>query len=340
MISLLFSLITTVFGFCSVASKEKYSPANTEALKFMSNQGLAYWYTDRYGNLDSAKSDLQSFIQRCDDTPVVVVYGIPGKDCSAGESSSGFNTPDTYEQFIKNLVETITPDTLVVLEPDAAALSIDNCGSDKYPGYLKKAIELIPNAYLDVGHWVSPIKVKQLGLDVKKLKGFSLNLSNYRSNQEMESLCRELISENQKCLIDTSRNNNGPSPYNTWCNYNGAGIGKTGKGEGIIEAYIWIKPAIELDGNCYDSIDSYHSNLGAGARDMQWFEILWNQGAYKDNQPIQEPRPAPQPQPQPAPQPQPQPQPAPAPQPQPQPQPQPAPIRSQYSEIKICRSDI
>jgi len=284
MIKLLITLLlssTVSAGFCSASSKEKYNPS-TPALEFMSNQGLAYWYTDRSGTLESSKNDLANFVSKCSDPPVIVVYGIPGKDCVSGESSSGFNTPDSYETFIKNLVDTVPSNSLIILEPDAIALSIDNCGKDTYPKYLETAIRLIPNAYVDVGHWVSPDKVKQLikGIDSKKLKGFSLNLSNYRSNEEMKKLCESLVEGDQKCLIDTSRNNNGPSPESTWCNYKGAGIGKTGPGEGIIEAYIWIKPAIELDGNCQGSKESYQSTLGAGSKDIEWFNILWSQGFY------------------------------------------------------------
>ncbi len=272
------SIASVMADMCSIASQDKYSKYNTPETDIMAKQPLAYWYTDRSGTLESAKQDLSSFITRCgDSTPVVVVYGIPGKDCSAKESQSGFNTPETYETFIRNLVETITPSTLVILEPDAVALSIDNCGAGVYPKYLSMALSAIPNAYLDVGHWVSPEKVKQLGL---KSKGFSLNLSNYRSNTEMASLCSKLISPGQKCLIDTSRNHNGASVQGTWCNYKGAGIGKAGPGDGDVEAYIWIKPAIELDGNCYGNQDSYTSNLGAGSPDLEWFKILWNQGYY------------------------------------------------------------
>lgn len=311
MIKLLITLLlssTAAAGFCSASSKEKYNPT-TPALEFMSNQGLAYWYTDRSGTLESAKSELSNFVNKCgSETPVIVVYGIPGKDCAGGESSSGFNNPSSYETFIKNLVDTVPSNSLIILEPDAASLSVDNkCGKDTYPKYLETAIRLIPNAYVDVGHWVSPDKVKELlrNIDAKKLKGFSLNLSNYRSNEEMKRLCESLIEGDQKCLIDTSRNNNGPSPSSTWCNYKGAGIGQTGPGEGIIEAYIWIKPAIELDGNCYGSSESYQSNLGAGSKDIEWFNILWSQGFYANKQ-LPGPEPQPQPQPQPAPVPSPQ----------------------------------
>jgi hypothetical protein len=80
-----------------------------------------------------------------------------------------------------------------------------------------------------------------------------------------------------ECIIDTSRNNNGPADDGTWCNYKGAGIGMND------DTHIWIKPAAELDGNCHGSPNSYQSNLGAGAFDINWLKLLWKQGYYANS---------------------------------------------------------
>lgn len=303
---------------CTVSSKEKYMNPSVynnageykKPLEFMADQSLAYWYTDRDSDMNSAKNNLQSFVSNCgNDSPVIVVYGIPNKDCDAGESSSGFNSDiSMYKQFISNL-RIVSPDnSIIILEPDAAALTIDGsmCGSNKgYADSLKLAINELSgkNIYLDVGHWIVIYgidKIKKLtdfvlSIDSeKKLKGFSLNLSNYRKTEEMETACKNIIStsgRDYKCIIDTSRNNNGPSTAGTWCNYKNAGIGVSendpevlSKKSSFIDYYVWIKPAIELDGNCYGNSESYQSDKGAGALDLEWFKILWNNGYYKNKE--------------------------------------------------------
>jgi hypothetical protein len=280
------SLTPVSATYCTVSSQDKYLskvnqyPEFSNELKFMASRPLAYWYTDRDGNMESAKQNLKSFVDRCGAAmPIVVIYGMPHKDCAAGESSSGFVKSDSeYEQFINNAKEVLPEHSLVVIEPDALALSIDNCGSSMYPPNLQKAVSAL-GGYLDIGHWKlgEVEKIKSLMKTINssgRLKGYSLNLSNYRKTEELQSKCSALGME---CIIDTSRNNNGPAEDGTWCNYKGAGIGMND------DTHIWIKPAAELDGNCYGSANSYQSNLGAGTFDINWLKLLWKQGYYANS---------------------------------------------------------
>jgi len=307
--------ILTHAKYCASSSKEKYlNPTVTsdpgassfmKELMFMAEQPLAYWYEDRSGDLESSKQALNNFVSKCgNDAPMVVIYGIPGKDCGAGESSSGYNTDNSYKQFITNANDILknNKDSIIILEPDATALTIDGnkCGQGKnYKKYLSDALSILEGkVYLDVGHWIviyGDEKIKQLtdfvsSIDTNnKLKGFSLNLSNYRKTEEMVEACRNIkkvSGKDYKCLIDTSRNNNGPSSINTWCNYNKAGIGISASDTAsnadmsIIDSFIWIKPAAELDGSCYGGQESYTSSKGAGAFDLEWLKLLWKQGYY------------------------------------------------------------
>lgn len=342
--SIIISLNYSNANLCTASSKEKYlSPIITskpeastfmKELTFMSTQPLAYWYTDRGNDMSGAKKDLNNFISKCSgETPIVVIYGLPSKDCDAGESSGGFNqASSSYTTFINNAKEVLdsTGESIVILEPDAAALTIDGskCGASKgYKDNLKKSIEILGQnqkikMYIDVGHWVviyGEDKIKDLIKFVSeidpsnKLKGFSLNLSNYRKTEEMENACKKIkdvSGKDYKCIIDTSRNNRGPSDKGTWCNYKNAGIGIGGNDNNaqknpIIDHFVWIKPAAELDGNCYGNDDSYQSNLGAGAFDINWLKLLWKQGYYSSNdlKDIKNNSPSLQPAPQPAPQP-------------------------------------
>lgn len=316
-----FQIFTASARLCSVSSKEKYlnpsvydSPAASsikKELEFMAEQPLAYWYTDRDSNMELAKENLKKFVSACgQDAAVIVVYGIPGKDCAGSESSRGFNGDSTsYETFIRNLKDNIKDNSIIILEPDAIATTVDGsrCGASKgYTENLKKAVSILGDTkaelYVDVGHWVviyGDSKIKQLtdyisSIDNGKIKGISLDLSNYRKTSEMEEACRNIrrvSGKDYKCIIDTSRNNRGPSSKDTWCNYKGAGIGISENDPDFntlrnsaagVEHYVWIKPAIELDGSCYGSEDSYSVNKAAGEADIEWFKILWNNGFYKD----------------------------------------------------------
>lgn len=299
--------------FCSFSSKEKYKSGNSDMkniMEFMSNQPLAHWYTDRDNSLQNAKDNLSNFVNGCgQEEPVIAIYGIPNKDCDAGESSSGFNkNSNDYKSFLNSANSILNnKQTTIILEPDAVALTTDKSKCGNFKGYkdnLKMSIEILGEAsnyklYIDVGHWIviyGDDKIKEMinfinEIDpANKLKGFSLNLSNYRKTEEMVDACkniRKVSGKDYKCIIDTSRNYKGPSDKGTWCNYKNAGIGFSGNDNNLvkdssIDAYVWIKPAGELDGSCYGNDDSYQSNKGAGAFDENWLNILWNNGAYRD----------------------------------------------------------
>jgi cellulase/cellobiase CelA1 len=351
--------------FCTSSSKEKYKYSDNSPIKnimeFMSNQPLAYWHTDRENNLDQSKENLSKFVNGCvNEEPVVVLYGLPGKDCDAGESSSGFNkNPQDYKKFLETTNSVLNnKQTTIIIEPDALALTVETgkCGNFKgYKENLKMSIDMLGintnyKLYIDVGHWIviyGDEKIKQMinfinDIDTNnKIKGFSLNLSNYRKTEEMTDACkniRKISGKDYKCIIDTSRNFNGPSAAGTWCNYKNAGIGISGNDEkasrdSSVDAYAWIKPAAELDGNCYGNDESYQSNKGAGSFDESWLKILWDNGFYKNYQPQSNPSPQPQSNPSP------QPQSNPSPQPQSNPSPQPQSNPSDFKQkIKICKA--
>jgi cellulase/cellobiase CelA1 len=295
---------------CKYNSQQKYSnlmsqyPDISSELKVMSQYPIPIWYTDKDPN---SLNDIKTTLQNCQgSTSVVIIYGMPNKDCAAGESSGGTNNNENdYINFINNLQSTVNNQEIIyILEPDAIALSINNqCGvQNNYIDNIKNALNIISqnlNAkiYLDIGYWVLIYGDQQINeiLQVvnqidpnKKIKGFSLNLSNYRTNVESINSCQKLrdLSGNQyTCIIDTSRNANGPNSDNVWCNLKTAGIGDVptnNTGNCIIDYFLWLKPAIEVDGHCYGSNDSYQSNQDAGGDDPAYFQILWDNGILKN----------------------------------------------------------
>jgi len=296
---------------CTYNSKKKYSdliikyPELKEQFNTMSEYPIPIWYTDKYSNsLNEIKDTLQNCKQL---TSTIIIYGMINKDCDAGESAGGTNkNSNDYINFITNLHKEVNDRSIIyIIEPDALALSMDNkCGvGNNYVSNIKNALDILSqnkNAkiYLDIGYWVliyNDQQVKEVinivnKLDPnKKIKGFSLNLSNYRSNTEMISACKkinDLSGYKYSCIIDTSRNANGPDDKNTWCNAKNAGIGNTpteNTENDIIDYFMWLKPAIEVDGHCYNFPNSFHSKESAGGNDPEYFKLLWNNGLLKNN---------------------------------------------------------
>lgn len=296
---------------CTYNSKKKYSdliikyPELTEQFNFMSQYPIPIWYTDKSS---SSLNEIKDTLQNCQQsTSTIIIYGMVNRDCGSGESAGGSNkNSNDYTDFITNLHKEVNDRNIIyIVEPDALALSMNNkCGvGNNYINYIKIAIDILSqnknaNIYLDIGYWVliydeqqvkDIIKIINIIDPNKKIKGFSLNLSNYRSNAEMIASCkkiRDFSGYQYKCIIDTSRNANGPDDKNTWCNAKNAGIGTIpieNPGNDIIDYFMWLKPAIEVDGHCYNFENSFHSSQSAGGYDPEYFKLLWNNRLLKIN---------------------------------------------------------
>ncbi len=292
-------LSSSIATLCSYPASSRYDSVGltSDQLKVMRSISLPIWYTDR--NSDPI-AGVRDAIKNCQNqTSVIIIYGIPNKDCAGVESSSGSNKDmNDYKKFIETLKTTVgSAPVIYILEPDALALSINgNCGiANGYKAYVQVAydslIDTSAQIYIDVGFWTIIFGYSDRKamsdlvneIDTKnKLNGISINLSNYRSTPEMEKYCGEFINvsgRQYKCVIDTSRNGNGPSQSNEWCNYKGAGLGQlpTKSPSNNIDYYLYLKPPGELDGRCTGKSDSYQSSSGgAGEFDLSFFNILWN----------------------------------------------------------------
>ena len=305
------SILTTITSeLCTYVAEQKYNnllntyPTLSNQLKTMATYPLPIWYTDKDSHsLENIKNTLQNCGQSIS---VVIIYGMPNKDCAAHESSGGTNQNENdYQQFITNLHNIVNDSEIIyIIEPDAISLSTDNkCGiQNNYIGNIKNALSILsknPNAriYLDIGYWTLLYGDQQIEeiLNIiniidpdKKIKGISLNLSNYRTNTETINSCQRIndLSNNRyKCIIDTSRNANGPNNDNTWCNLKSAGIGTTptsDTGNSNVDYFLWLKPAIEVDGHCYGSSNSYQTSKNAGEVDPIYFQMLWDNGILKN----------------------------------------------------------
>lgn len=290
---------------CNYFSNIKYQQISNQfnehkdKFDLLSKIPLPIWVTDRDPN---AFKNVEDSLNNCNDlTNVFIIYALPNKDCKAGFSSAGSNKNNQdYKNYINQLKSKVNDkEVIYIIEPDAIALSIDNgCGvQNNYLDNIKEAVNILSenkNAkiYLDIGHWViiySEDDVKKIiniinNIDPNnKLKGISLNLSNYRKNDEMISACKRfkiLSGKNYNCIIDTSRNWNGPSSDNQWCNLISAGIGELPMQNPTdsIDYYLWLKPQYELDGPCIGFSNSYQINKNAGDFDLEYLLKLWENG--------------------------------------------------------------
>ncbi|MFG3494791.1 glycoside hydrolase family 6 protein [Streptomyces sp. NPDC047928] len=205
-------------------------------------------------------------------TVVLVAYNIPHRDCglySAGGAADGA----AYRQWIDSFAGAIGDATaIVVLEPDAVPHLVDGCtpaqSHDERYTLLAEAVARLkrqPNTtvYLDAGN---PAWIKDAGKLVEPLRragidradGFSLNVSNFQTNETVEAFGTELsgLLGGAHFTVDTSRNGAGPLPGDgeeAWCNPPGRALGTPPTlrtGDTLVDAYLWIKRPGESDGPC------------------------------------------------------------------------------------------
>ncbi|GLW64105.1 glucanase [Actinomadura rubrobrunea] len=258
--------------------------------------------------------------------PVLVAYYVPGRDCSQ-YSAGGAPSEQAYREWIDAFAQGVGHGkAVVIVEPDGLALLSSEpwCnegggGSTGEPedmalveqrfreiNYAVDAFARLPRTavYIDAGHsaW-QPINDydagygeprDQLGIvsrllkgGVAKADGFFLNVSNFRTDDELVSYGTDVA----KCIrfrqrtgaascssddlaaepadpralthfvLDTSRNGRGPwtappGKYpdpEEWCNPPGRGLGErptTRTGNELVDAFLWVKRPGESDGQC------------------------------------------------------------------------------------------
>ncbi|WP_405915788.1 glycoside hydrolase family 6 protein [Streptomyces sp. NBC_00728] len=131
--------------------------------------------------------------------PALVLYDIPGRDCSNYSAGGAADTAD-YQAWIDAVARGIGHgDAIVTLEPDALALLPADCGQDDAQGtktaarytevnYAVDALEPLPGTrvYLDTGHpgWqsVNSIVPRLIKGGVARASGFYTNASNYQTD--------------------------------------------------------------------------------------------------------------------------------------------------------------
>jgi len=168
----------------------------------------AVWLTG--GTPKQVRHDVHSTMQRAKRqraVPTLVVYNVPGRDCSQ-YSSGGASSDTAYRNWIDGIasglphrgrvVVVVEPDGLANLPSDCAgaypgqdvaALTAGRIADIKYAGARLRQADPDALVYLDAGHsaWhsVGDIASRLDQAGVRNLQGFSLNVSNYQPTPQL-----------------------------------------------------------------------------------------------------------------------------------------------------------
>jgi endoglucanase len=249
---------------------EKANPAEAALVAKIAQQPQASWYGSWSADIETVVTNYVNAAERAHELALLVAYNVPNRDCGQ-YSAGGAKDSNSYAEWITAFARGIgTRRAVVVLEPDAIPL-MTQCLSEADQG---KRLELIHQAvsileakpgvsvYIDAGHsgWVpAPEMAERLKrAGIAEARGFALNTSNYRADDELIQYGKELVQAlgmETHFVIDSSRNGNGPAPagQEDWCNPEGRALGhppSAETGEPALDAFLWIKRPGESDGEC------------------------------------------------------------------------------------------
>jgi endoglucanase len=197
--------------------------------------------------------------------PVLVIYNIPNRDIGQ-YSKGGAKSDERYLEFIHTFATGVgNTNPIIIYEPDALPHStlLSESEQDHRLSLMKLGLEILTDncggiIYTDIGHsnWLHQSQAGQLLDRVNNpyVRGFSVNVCNYRTTEESLSWAKRLCKyrPNDHFVIDTSRNGKGPLD-NEWCNPPNRALGippTTQTDYRKCDAYLWVKLPGESDGKC------------------------------------------------------------------------------------------
>lgn len=233
---------------------------------------VARWFTGQEPDPFPAAEQLSTAAAARGEAAVVTVYDLPERDC--GQYSAG-GAPDdeAYLRYVGALAAGLGDRaSVVVLEPDAVAHSLEGCGQlrpERTHLLLSQAVDVLrrqagTRVYLDAGNasWIEDLPALAGALrasGVERADGFALNVSNF-STTEASTAYGARLSEllgGAHFVVDTSRNGAGPpeagAGVHQWCNPDGRRLGAeptTDPGLPRVDALLWVKTPGDSDGAC------------------------------------------------------------------------------------------
>lgn len=239
-------------------------PVDAARLDDIAAQPTAVWFGQ--WNHDVAGDVRRIVAQAAADraVPVLVAYNIPHRDCGE-HSAGGERNAAGYRRWIREFARGLTGRAVVVLEPDAVALT--RCLAPRQVeerfALLRDAVAVLKDAratvYIDAGNarWMPArdVAARLERAGVAAADGFALNVSNYIATPVNVEFGTEVsrLTGGKHFVIDTSRNGAGTATGHEWCNVPGQRLGErptTRSGHRLVDAYLWIKQPGESDGPC------------------------------------------------------------------------------------------
>jgi len=271
----------------AAASLGHSDPSAARLLKKMASEPSGIWFGswNSVTQVGSAIRTVMSEAALRQEVPLLVLYAFPYHGCANATTGAS-----TYMSWVRQVTGAIgTGKAVVILEPDALAEYVrlgclPPAGQRQRLQLIRQSVDQLaklPNAivYIDAGNsrW-EPAAVMAsllLDVDVEKVRGFSLNVSNFASTAAEEAYGGKVgaILHGSHYVIDVSRN--GTATAKTWCNPPGQALGgppTADTGNALVDGLLWVKPPWASDGVCNggpaagDFWESYALALAARAR--------------------------------------------------------------------------
>ncbi|WP_435743658.1 glycoside hydrolase family 6 protein [Nocardioides sp. SYSU DS0663] len=239
--------------------------AEAEAFAELASVPAGIWLTPEEHPPGEVGGYVAEVVESADEAgrvPVLVVYGVPDRDCTGGFSAGGLDA-EAYLPWVREVATAAggADRAVVVLEPDALAAAVECDRREERVALLSQAVDVLVEAgvttYLDGGHsgWVPARELaellRQVGVD--EVRGFATNVANYQTDAAEVAWAERLsrLTGGASYVVDSGRNGVG-SPED-WCNPPGQALGQRPGyvDDGTrLDAYLWIKPPGESDGEC------------------------------------------------------------------------------------------
>ncbi len=235
----------------------------------LAHQAAARWFGNWSGEIGAAVGGYVGSASALKQTPILVAYNIPGRDCGQ-YSSGGAASTAAYKLWIHAFAAAVgARKAVVILEPDALPQldCLDAPGQAARLELFQYAVAqfhaLAPKAwlYLDAGnsHWLSSSVAasRLIQAGIQNAHGFSLNVSNFSSSDAsavygdaVKAALKAQQGVERAYVVDTSRNGNGRA-NDEWCDPAGRKIGTRSVehlGGQHAEMSLWIKAPGNADG--------------------------------------------------------------------------------------------
>ncbi len=239
-------------------ARQRVNDINDPELKVLTEIPTFVWLT-KTADADRV-ADITSKAKAEGTIPMLCTYNMVNRDLGSYSAGGAVNFAE-YENFIKTVAQNIKTPSIIVVEPDTLPQDFNQGRINSMIFEVDEFKKTGSWVFLDSGHsgWHSSEETAtRLSKVVKNADGFALNVSNYRSDEELitygNKVCELLTGKgfpNKKFIIDTSRNGNGPLG-NEWCNPRGRALGKQPQilNQGNLFGRFYIKVPGESDGNC------------------------------------------------------------------------------------------